>query len=123
MVAAEGPQVFREGIPESSIDPTLEFIIQNYYTPAGEVWAAVNSCFCKMIVERHFSMTSTFNILFLYFQVADYSLNLYQAKESVRFYYFPNPLEPLEVSGTAHIVKPFNYIVVVIAIMWTGNYL
>ena len=37
MVAAEGPQVFREGIPESSIDPTLEFIIQNYYTSAGEV--------------------------------------------------------------------------------------
>ena len=37
MVAAEGPQVFMEGIPESSIDPTLEFIIQNYYTPAGEV--------------------------------------------------------------------------------------
>ena len=37
MVAAEGPQVFTEGIPESSIDPTLEFIIQNYYTPAGEV--------------------------------------------------------------------------------------
>ena len=45
MVAADGPQVFREGIPESSIDPTLEFIIQNYYTPAGEVWIAVNFLF------------------------------------------------------------------------------
>ena len=37
MVAAEGPQVFQDGVPDSDIDPILEYIIQNYYTPASQV--------------------------------------------------------------------------------------
>ncbi len=60
-----------------------------------------------LLKEQEAMLSHTVKVLLLFCtKEEDYSLNLYQAKESVRFYYYPDPQDSAEVRNQARRSNP-----------------